>query len=475
MANPTARPYGRSAREKVAGDFAPLRFVSHRAEMLVQTLLAVYAYDNGAPHSRLPPLGWSSWVALGHEDKHPVLDYCDDASVHIAIEAFHDVGLYGAGYRHFHLDDCWAGFERDAEGRLHPDPARFPGGMRPIIDHAHKRGLTFGLYTCAGNKTCFGGRVGSRGHWAEDAASFAEWGVDAVKMDWCHTDGMDPKTAYAEMSAALNQTGRPINLNMCEWGVDAPWAWGAKLAQSWRMGPDHVATWASTRDTVRASASIPAWGSGRPFAWNDMDMLQAGNYEQAARANGRTPTMSAIEYRTEVSMWAISASPLVVTTPIMNCTARSDSGMPPTAEARPPQDNFTRGDFSCTPWISDLQRSLLLNPEVLRVNQDATPQGRPVSTEPTDLSVWARDLSTGEKAVALYNEDDAPKSVHVDFATLGWDGRAADVRDLWAREDLGTFVGRYPHERGYVVLAAHEAKLLRMRLVPDEVGARAAA
>ena len=205
MANPTARPYGRSAREKVAGDFAPLRFVSHRAEMLVQALLAVCAYDNGAPHSRLPPLGWSSWVALGREGKHPVLDYCDDASVHIAIEAFHDVGLYGAGYRHFHLDDCWAGFERDAEGRLHPDPARFPGGMRPIIDHAHERGLTFGLYTCAGNETCFGGRVGSRGHWTEDAASFAEWGVDAVKMDWCHTDGMDPKTAYAEMSAALNQ------------------------------------------------------------------------------------------------------------------------------------------------------------------------------------------------------------------------------------------------------------------------------
>merc|ERR1719262_2068129 len=121
---------------------------------------------------------------------------------------------------------------------------------------------------------------------------------------------------------------------MCEWGKDAPWKWGDALAQSWRMGGDHTGRWDSTKDIIRQSAAIPAENTGRPYGWNDMDMLETGNYAQAAHANGRESNMTADEYKTEFSMWAISASPLVVTTPIMNCSAGVVSATPP-SESKP--------------------------------------------------------------------------------------------------------------------------------------------
>jgi len=116
---------------------------------LLAAAVAVRAYDNAAPHSKLPPLGWSSWVALGQGASHPEFDFCDESSVMSAIDAFvsDDLGLFAAGYRHFHLDDCWADHERTAAGDLIPDTASFPNGLKPIIDYAHSKGLVFGLYT----------------------------------------------------------------------------------------------------------------------------------------------------------------------------------------------------------------------------------------------------------------------------------------------------------------------------------------
>jgi alpha-galactosidase len=158
---------------------------------------AALAYDNGAPHSRLPPLGWSSWVALDGSQCGHSFDYCSLASVKWAADAYHSSGLYDAGYRHFHLDDCWAGTVnktgqnqgRNATGYLEADAHLFPGGMKAAVDYVHSKNLTFGLYTCAGNFTCIGKRPGSGGpydpdtgitahvNYERDAATFAEWGV----------------------------------------------------------------------------------------------------------------------------------------------------------------------------------------------------------------------------------------------------------------------------------------------------------
>ena len=170
------------------------------------------AYDNGAPFSRLPVLGWSSWVALGPGAEHPIFDFCDEFSVMQSIDAFVDVGFYEAGYRHFHLDDCWAG-GRYANGSVYPEADHFPNGLKTVIDYAHSKGLAFGLYTCGGTTTCVGGRPGSKDHWAADADTYASWGVDWVKMDWCNSKPQDPKTTYPIMSAAMNKSGRAMHFN----------------------------------------------------------------------------------------------------------------------------------------------------------------------------------------------------------------------------------------------------------------------
>jgi alpha-galactosidase len=170
------------------------------------------AYDNAAPFSRLPVLGWSSWVALGPGAEHPIFDFCDEFSVMQSIDAFVSVGFYEAGYRHFHLDDCWAG-GRYANGSVYPEADHFPNGMKKVVDYAHSKGLAFGLYTCGGTKTCVGGRPGSKDHWAADADTYASWGVDWVKMDWCNSAPQDPKTTYPTMSAAMNKTGRAMHFN----------------------------------------------------------------------------------------------------------------------------------------------------------------------------------------------------------------------------------------------------------------------
>jgi len=346
--------------------------------------------------------------------------------------------------------------ERNASGFLQAERDHFPNGMKPLVDYAHSKGLTYGLYTCAGVYTCVGKRPGSKGHFAQDAAVFAEWGVDVVKMDWCNTAGMVPKDTYAEMSAALNATGRHIHFNMCEWGKDSPWEWGPEVAQSWRATFDHTPVWASTKKIIEQRTAIPPAEGGGTYAWNDMDMLETGNYKQAAHANGKEGNMTAVEYKTEFSMWAILASPLVVTTPILNCSSTDQIAA-----------NFTPS--SCKPSITPLQKEILLNTEVIRINQDVTPAGRLLPSSlstPGDAAaalVYARNLTGGSVAVALYNPLDGPAAASVDFVQLGWaQGAAAAVRDLWEHKDLGVAVERFPAVEAPLTLDAHATVLLRL-------------
>jgi len=380
-----------------------------------------------------------------------VFDFCDESSVKASVDAFLEVGLYDAGYRHFHLDDCWADLQRNASGFLQPERDHFPNGMKPIVDYAHSKGLTFGLYTCAGTYTCVGKRPGSKDHWTQDANVFAEWGVDWVKMDWCNTEGMVPEETYPKMAEALNKSGRHIHFNMCEWGKDSPWKWGPKVAQSWRATGDHTGNWDSTKKIIEQRTQISANEGGAPYAWNDMDMLETGNYKQAAHANGRVGTMTATEYKTEFSMWAILASPLVVTTPILNCSKTDQI-----------KGNFTPG--KCTASITPLQKEILLNKEVIAINQDVTPAGRLVSSPKMDLSagadVYARDLTDGSVAVALYNPNDVAASGEFEFTSLGWPkDTTAAVRDLWKHQDVGHFTNSF---KTTTPVEAHGTMVLRL-------------
>ena len=302
---------------------------------------------------------------------------------------------------------------------------------------------------------------------------------------------------------------------MCEWGKEDPWEWGDACAQSWRMSGDHEGVWSSTKSQIRGSAAIPAEYSGTPYGWNDMDMLETGNGVRAAHANNKLSNMTEDEWITEFTMWAISASPLTVTTPIMNCTAAKQPNMTkPCAVSLTKQistaacvagrsygcaqdgtmwtSDGCRGEFTCdgraitanvdgagshsfdcagagrvtcVPWITPLQRKILFNKEALAVNQDVTPQGRPLND--SDISVWTRELSDGSVAVALYNENDASIDVALEFASLAtkhgarWSATTtAVVRDLWEFTNA-TVTGRFP-ARGALEVTAHRTILLRL-------------
>lgn len=213
-------------------------------------------------------------------------------------------------------------------------------------------------------------------------------------QDWCNSKPQDPKTTYPKMSKALNASGRAIHFNMCEWGLENPWEWGFDCAQSWRMGGDHTGTWASTKSVIQNVMKIPAQYTGKPYGWNDMDMLEGGNGLQAAHANGKEGTLTLAESITEYTMWAIAASPLVITTPIMNCTAKQASedwsakhavvdtegssgerrstvegaaaaevklGKPPSGPPSPPNPP----KHNCKGMLNDIQKVTLLNKEVV--------------------------------------------------------------------------------------------------------------
>ena len=161
-----------------------------------------------------PPMGWNSWNTFQiHISEQLVKDIAD-----VMVSS----GMKDAGYTYLVLDDGWMAKERDTKtGDLVPDPQKFPNGMKAVIDYVHTKGLKFGIYNCAGRKTC-AGYPGTRGHEYQDARFYAALGIDYLKFDWCYSEGINAKEAYATMSEALKAAGRPIVFSLCEWGSNQP-------------------------------------------------------------------------------------------------------------------------------------------------------------------------------------------------------------------------------------------------------------
>src|SRR5215207_468878 len=192
---------------------------------------AARARDDGV--ARTPPMGWNSWNHFGCDVSEQLIKNTADAIV--------ANGMRDAGYQYVVIDDCWQ-VGRDAQGTIVADPQRFPSGMAALADYIHARGLKFGLYTDAGSRTCQG-RPGSLGHEWQDAFTYAAWGVDYVKVDWCFSEGLDAATQYALFRDALAATGRPIVLSICTWGKENPWDWGGETGHLWRTTRDITDRW----------------------------------------------------------------------------------------------------------------------------------------------------------------------------------------------------------------------------------------
>lgn len=347
--------------------------------------------------ARTPPMGWNSWNRFGCN--------ISEKTVRAVVDAMVSGGMRDAGYSYVVIDDCWHGV-RDKDGFITADPIKFPSGIRALADYVHAKGLKFGIYSDAGMKTC-GGRPGSQGHEFQDALTYARWGVDYLKYDWCSTGTRNAEEAYALMADALKASGREIVLSICEWGQNDPWRWASKIGNLWRTtgdigdrftGADKEHWWTHNLLDI-VDRNEPLWPFAGPGHWNDPDMLEIGN-----------GGMSDIEYRSHFSLWAMMAAPLMAGNDIAS--------------------------------MSPATSAILLNAEVIAVDQDPLGiQGRRVRDD-GDHEVWSRPLADGGRAVILFNRGAAPATIRADWRELGYpSGLKVEVRDLWAHKSLGRMAG----------------------------------
>jgi alpha-galactosidase len=345
-----------------------------------------------------PPMGWNSWNDVG----------CTGLTAQVVENAADEIvatGLKAAGYEYVVVDDCWqAG--RDAQGNLIPDPTRFPNGMKAVADYVHKDGLKFGIYAAPGSETCgnyFSGYpiqgIGSIGHEQQDANTFASWGVDYLKYDWCRADINDQLQeipTFQKMEQDLQATGRNIVLSISEYGVQQPWLWAPGIANLWRTTHDIHPLWSSVIQHI--DAQVPVTQYAKPGAWNDPDMLEIGN-------GGLTAT----EDTSHFALWCMLAAPLFLGTDI--------SQLPPAS------------------------LSLLTNPELVAIDQDALGHEAHQVSSIGGVELWERPLTGSSYAVALLNTTGSTLTMSTTLAALGIPAGTYTVRDVIARTTLPSTAG----------------------------------
>ncbi|HET9741667.1 MAG TPA: alpha-galactosidase [Terriglobales bacterium] len=353
------------------------------------------ALDNGL--AKTPPMGWNSWNKFACNVSEDLVRSEADAMV--------ASGMRDAGYQYIVIDDCWQ-VSRDKDGTIVADPQRFPSGIKALADYVHSKGLKFGIYSDAGTATCQK-RPGGRGYEFQDARTYAAWGVDYLKYDWCNHSTQDSAASYAIMRDALLASGRPIVFSICEWGSTKPWLWAQNIGNLWRSGGDIGDSFAGNGNKEPLGIlpildhNADLYPYSGPGHWNDPDMLEVGN-------GGMTNT----EYISHFSLWAMLAAPLMA-------------------------GNDLR---TMSPEI----REILTNREVIAVDQDALgQQGRRVYKD-GDLEVWSRPLHDGSRAVILFNRGPATQTIRASWSDLGYpEHLRATVRDLWQHKELGYYTGSF--------------------------------
>jgi alpha-galactosidase len=366
--------------------------------------------------ARTPPRGWSSWN-LFHRNISAAL-FTETADALVAL------GLRDAGYDRVNIDGgWWAGVDtgvvrRNASGFVQADPAKFPDGMAAVVDHVHARGLLWGHYTDGGTRACNGDAPMSEGYEAQDAAQFAAWGADMLKVDACAVHTADKQALMATWAALLNATGRPVLLSNCRNAcMSAPgtppalgWQpWCAALTNMWRTSGDINATWASmlaNLDSLRGRGAVAG-----PGAWNDPDLLETGVGEFAWAANGSTAAANAAHF----ALWAVTSSPLIL-------------GFDVRPAAAPPAGLL----------------ALVTNTRALRINAEyAGNAGDVLATAPDGGEAWGKPLRGGAGAAVLLNRNAGGPPLDVALPLAAVPGlppgaAACNVTDVWTGAPRGT-------------------------------------
>jgi alpha-galactosidase len=335
--------------------------------------------------AKTPPMGWNSWNKFAGR--------VDDAAVRGMADAMATNGMRDAGYQYINIDDTWEG-TRDASGAITTNK-KFPD-MKALADYVHSKGLKLGIYSSPGPNTC-AGYEGSYGHEVQDAKTYAAWGIDYLKYDWCgartlYADSEMP-AVYQIMGDALLATGRPIVYSLCQYGRLDVWTWGPDVGGNlWRTTGDIRDAWDSMTRIGFGQKDLAPYAT--PGHWNDPDMLEIGN-----------GGMSDDEYRTHMSLWSILAAPLLAGNDLRNMSASI--------------------------------HEILTNREVIAVDQDPLGKQGTKVWGSGDQEIWTRALADGSTAVGVFNRSAAEAVVTVRWSDIGLPTHGA-VRDLWAKASVAT-------------------------------------
>ena len=404
--------------------------------LLIGLSVGVVASAQKFPELALtPPMGWNSWNKF----------QCDvnESVVRAAADALAANGMKDAGYQYINIDDCWQG-QRDAQGFIQADAKKFPSGIKALADYIHSKGLKLGIYSDVGYKTC-GGRVASRGHEYQDALTYAQWGIDYLKYDWCDAAGLKAEGAYTTMRDALHAAGRPIIFSLCEWGDNQPWLWATNVGHLWRTTGDITPCF----DCEVKHDTWSQWGVlqildkqkglrqyAGPGHWNDPDMLEVGN------------GMSVNEDRAHFSLWCMLAAPLI-------------SG----------------NDLAHTkPEVL----AILTAKDVIAVDQDALGVEAFKYSENDGVEFWFKPLAAGDWAMCVLNRTKETKKISFDwkketvsdaFAKRDANFSTATyaLQNLWTKQSAGTTAETLSAE-----IPGHDVLLLRLKN-PNAVAAAAPA
>lgn len=371
-----------------------------------------------------PPMGWMTWNLFQGNINEQLIRETADAMV--------EGGFRDAGYEYIFIDDLWQG-GRDRHNNIIPDPEKFPNGMKALADYVHSKGLKLGIYSDAAQLTC-GGWTASLGFEEQDARTFASWGIDYLKYDYCNApeDSATARHRYRTMANALQNSGRDIVLGICEWGQRQCEEWCEEVGgQLWRTSYDVRDMW---KDVVKeggmgiidiVNVTAPLARYVRPGQWPDMDMLVVGLNGTGGPSSdlggvGCTQT----EYQTQMSMWCMMASPLAMTNDLRK--------------------------------VSEDDRRILLNPEIIAINQDVLGKAAERKVMTDNYQIFVRPLADGSHAVALLNTSEKPLTMTADFAALGISGKYT-VRDVWQHKDVASNVSKWkgrvmPHETRVFVI-----------------------
>lgn len=371
-----------------------------------------------------PPLGWNSWNCWGLT--------VDAGKVIASAKVFKEKGLMNHGWNFINIDDGWEYF-RDQEPKRDPwgyinTNSKFPN-MKSLGDSIHSMGLKFGIYSSPGPLTC--GNYAASYQWEQqDAFSYAYWGVDYLKYDWCSYDGIAGKDTsiemymkpYFVMRNALNKVDRDIVFSLCQYGMGKVWEWGDKVGGNlWRTTGDITDTWESLRDIGFSQVS------NQPFAgpghWNDPDMLVVGwvGWGPNLHPSKLTPD----EQYMHISLWSLLSAPLLI-----GC-------------------DLTRLDA--------FTLNLLTNDEVLTIDQDPLGYQAKQTIKDKDIQVWVKNLADGSKAIGLFNLGEKTSKYTLDLNKIGLVGAKA-IRDLWRQKDLGSFTGKFS-----TVIPSHGVILIKVK------------